>query len=141
MNIQIRVKQLGKRKPIIENKTLDIPKLNSGSTLKIFLERVVEQQVNTFNSRIDNPEVLNFLLPNQLDTMVSEGKVDFKESYNSEKAKVNEAQEVALLAFKDGIYKVFLDDDELENLDDTLEFTEKNTFTFIRLTFLAGGYY
>ena len=133
MNIKIRVKQLGKRKPIIENKTLDIAKLSSGSTLKNFLERVVEQQVNTFNSKIDNPEVINFLLPGQLDAMVSDGKVDFKELYNSDKAKVNEAQETALLAFKDGLYKVFLDDYELEKLDDTFDFTEENMFLALSL--------
>ncbi|SEC77273.1 hypothetical protein SAMN04489761_3534 [Tenacibaculum sp. MAR_2009_124] len=141
MNIQIQVKQLGKRKPIIENKMLDVPDLYSGTSLQIFLETIVKQQVMAFNSRVENPEVINFLLPKELETMVLEGKVGFKDTYNFEVAKVKEAQEVALLAFKDGLYKVFLDNNELEDLEDIIEFTEENTFTFIRLTFLAGGYY
>ncbi len=141
MDIQIRVKQLGKRKPVIENKIIDVPELQSETTLKVFLEKIVAQQVKTFNERIDNPEIINFLLPNELETLVSKGKVDFKDTYNSKKAVIKEAQEIALLAFEDGLYKVFIDDHEIEQLEETIQFTENKIFTFIRLTFLSGGYY
>ena len=40
--------------------------------------------------------------------------------------------------FEDGLFRVFLGDRELENLDEKVEFAEGNEITFIRLTMLAG---
>ena len=36
------------------------------------------------------------------------------------------------------MFRVFLGDRELENLDEKVEFAEGNEITFIRLTMLAG---
>lgn len=141
MNIQIRVKQLGKRKWIITPTILHIPELTTGVTLQKFLELVITQQAGAFNAKIDSPQIVNFLLPEELEKKASTGKVGFQENYNQQKANITGAVELALTAFKDGLYKVYLDDTELEQLEEVVEFSEQSTFTFIRLTFLSGGYY
>lgn len=46
--------------------------------------------------------------------------------------------ETAMLGFQDGLFRVFLGDTELTELDEKLELQEGDTVTFIRLTMLAG---
>ena len=43
-----------------------------------------------------------------------------------------------MLGFQDGLFRVFLGDTELTELDEQLELQEGDTVTFIRLTMLAG---
>ena len=43
-----------------------------------------------------------------------------------------------MLGFQDGLFRVFLGDTELTELDEKLELQEGDTVTFIRLTMLAG---
>ncbi len=50
-----------------------------------------------------------------------------------------EAVATALQAFADGIYFVFLDDVQQEDLDAVVALQPESTLTFIRLTALAGG--
>ena len=45
----------------------------------------------------------------------------------------------ALLAFEDGFFKVFVGDDELTSLGDTVELTSDVEVLFLRLVPLAGG--
>ena len=50
----------------------------------------------------------------------------------------DKAVDNALQSFEDGLYRVFLNDDELERLDEEIDVKENDTLTFIRLTMLAG---
>jgi len=141
MTIHISLKQLGKRKPVIETVQVAIPELQSGVSLQRFLELVVAQQVNAFNTRVEQPELIHFLLKDEVNTLATQGKVSFGDKYNAQQVKLETAQQNAILAFKDGLYKVFLDDNEIEDLNQIISFTEESKFTFIRLTFLSGGFY
>lgn len=46
---------------------------------------------------------------------------------------------MALLAYKDGIYRVFIGDEEVKELNESLNIKEGDILTFIRLTMLSGG--
>ncbi|KUO70710.1 MAG: hypothetical protein APF81_26025 [Desulfosporosinus sp. BRH_c37] len=53
-------------------------------------------------------------------------------------ANVTKAIATALLAFQDGIYRVFIGDNEVAELDEKLSLKEGEVLTFIRFTMLAG---
>lgn len=55
-----------------------------------------------------------------------------------ESSELLKAQENAIQCFEDGIYRIFLDEEPLENLDDKIHITKDSVFTFVRLTMLAG---
>ena len=44
-----------------------------------------------------------------------------------------------LQGFKDGLYRAFLDETELVDLDAPLMIRENDTITFVRLTMLTGS--
>ena len=52
---------------------------------------------------------------------------------------VEEATRTALLAFTDGLYQVFIDDDQIEELDQRVRVRHRSRLTFLRLVALAGG--
>lgn len=58
--------------------------------------------------------------------------------YADNPADREKAVDTAIGCWRDGLVRVFLGDRELTGLDDPLEIQENDTFTFIRLTFLAG---
>lgn len=141
MIVHFSIKQFGKRKPVIEALPIEIAGLTDTETLESFLQKVVLQQITSFNQRMENPKLVNFLLPESLNHMANAGKVSFGDQYNQQTVSAEKAQETALLAFKDGLFSVFIDDEEQDNLQAPVFITETSRVTFIRLTFLAGGYF
>ncbi|MDR1923221.1 MAG: hypothetical protein LBQ66_02510, partial [Planctomycetaceae bacterium] len=73
-----------------------------------------------------------------LELAAATGKIGFDAKYNNKTQDPNQAVNTALLAFEDGLFRVFLDESELESLDTELTLSNSNTLTFIRLTMLAG---
>ena len=59
-------------------------------------------------------------------------------NYGGKPADIVKAQENAIQCFEDGIYRIFMDDKPLEELDEDIQVTEEQVFTFVRLTMLAG---
>lgn len=139
MNISVSIKELGKRKPSVARQKLEVPDLSSPCSLEEFLKALVAQQVKAFNERVTQPEIVSFLLPEQMQEALLSGKVSFGDNYNSQTAVISTAQENALLAFKDGLFKVFLNEEEIDLLTYKITFRSEDLFTFIRLTFLAGN--
>lgn len=42
------------------------------------------------------------------------------------------------MAFKDGLFRIFLNDNELSSLEENINLQENDKLTFIRLTMLSG---
>jgi len=139
MEISVAVKQLGKRKPSIAQQMLEVPQLSSPCQLKDVLKAIVSQQVEAFNERITQPNIVPFLLSAEIQDALIDGKVSFGDTYNKQTVSVEKAQDNALLAYKDGLFKVFLNEDEICELTQEFSFTPHDVFTFIRLTFLSGN--
>ena len=66
------------------------------------------------------------------------GKVGFGSIYSDKKADLTKAIENACQCYKDGIVRIFQNEEELENLDTIIRIQEGDTFTFVKLVFLAG---
>ncbi|WFO17278.1 hypothetical protein M601_006030 [Cellulophaga baltica 4] len=46
-----------------------------------------------------------------------------------------------MVAFKDGLFVVFVDGDEITTIEAPLTLTDESVIAFIRMTFLVGSYW
>ncbi|MFN1216924.1 hypothetical protein ACKW6Q_08060 [Chryseobacterium kwangjuense] len=144
MEIKVTVKQLGKKYPVLSEQKLDILYNDPQISLKNLLKLIVQQQVEAFNAQsfeMEDKDYLKNPSENYLNILTDTGKAGFGSIYNEKKADLQKAQDNAVLAFEDGMFAVFYNDEQLENLSGMIDLSLHHTFTFIRLTFLAGSYW
>lgn len=144
MEIKVTVKQLGKKHPVLSEQKIDIAYDDSNISLENLLKLIVQQQVEAFNTKsfeLEDEDYTKIPTDNYLNILTDTGKVGFGSIYNLKKADVQKAQENAIQAFEDGMFAVFYNDEQLEDLTQTINLDLQHTFTFIRLTFLAGSYW
>jgi hypothetical protein len=138
MNIYITLKSLGKRKNFLTKKPYWIQ--IKPRTLRELITEVVTQNVKQFNKKATNPEsqLVNYLSDTDIEQQAQAGKVGFQSIYNESQADLTKAIGAAILAFEDGLYRVFINDEEATQLDTPLEVIEDAEVIFIRLTMLTG---
>lgn len=144
MEIKVTVKQLGKKHPVLSEQKLEIDHHESRISLEDLLKRVVQQQVKAFNAKsFEAEDEDRSKIPNEnyLNILTDTGKAGFGSIYNQKRADLEKAQENAIQAFEDGIFVVFYNDQPIENITYIIDLSLQHTFTFIRLTFLAGSYW
>jgi len=71
--------------------------------------------------------------------LAAAGKIAFGIIGSSTPADPEGACETAISAFRDGLFRLFLDNRELSDPDALVSLTEESVVTFIRLTMLAGS--
>ncbi|GGJ43269.1 hypothetical protein [Deinococcus roseus] len=108
-------------------------------TLQELIEEVVREQVEAFNQRQQDGQLFKLLTPESLQKGLEVGKITSGGLETQQQADVFEAQQVAITAFKDGLYYVFLGENQLEDLSETLNLPEDARIMFLRLTPLVGG--
>jgi len=136
LNVFVKLKSVGKRRPILENAPYTLP--DGLSTLRQLIEAVVRQEVEAFNSRGLENMLVPFLSEDAIADLSTVGKVGFGRLYSDRKADPEAAVKTALLGFEDGLFKVVVGEQEALELDAPLVLHDGDTITFIRLTFLAG---
>lgn len=138
MQIKVSLKSIGKKKQSVEPISYEIQ--GRPATVRELILAVTEAEVHTYNSRVDAPQLLAHLTQTkeEIEDQAQAGKVSFSSNYGGKKADLKKAQENAIQCFEDGIYRIFQDDQPLEQLDGALTVTEQSIFTFVRLTMLAG---
>lgn len=134
MHLYINMKQLGKRKNMVDKVAFSYEK--APESLRELIGETVKLCVADYIDRMDRGEAV--LPEKQIEDMSQIGKIAFGIVYGEKKPDVQKAIETAVQGFEDGLFRVFLGDRELENLDEKVEFAEGNEITFIRLTMLAG---
>jgi len=135
--ISIKLRRLGKRKI----NTIDFEIENSINNLEDLIREIVKSEVLKFNDKLDNPLLVSFLTTKEIEDKSKEGKVSFGENYNQDRAIESEAIENALLSFSDGVFVVFIDDEEIKDLKQNITITEQSEVVFLRLTFLTGRHW
>jgi len=144
MEIKVTVRQLGKKHPVLSEQKIEISYKDSNITLEHLLQLIVQQQVEAFNAKsfeLEDQDDTKIPRDNYLNILTDTGKAGFGSIYNLKKADVYKARENAIQAFVDGMFAVFYNDKQLEDLSQTIDLSTPYTFTFIRLTFLAGSYW
>ena len=135
--MHIQLKKLGKKKIKIIEVTLE----KQPETLRELISECVKSEVKRFNdSRVDT-SLIPFLSAQEIGEQAQEGKITFGDKENRTLADLSVALDTAFLAFTDGLFAVFVDDEEVKALDAPLTITPETVITFIRLTFLVGGYW
>ncbi|MGO8671871.1 MAG: hypothetical protein ACLQVD_10960 [Capsulimonadaceae bacterium] len=110
------------------------------ATLRELIARVVAEEVAAFKERREQRRVIHALTARQISDGVERGKIDSGGREEPEgDVDSAAATAVALQAFEDGLYYVFIDDVQIERLDNRLALDTGSRITFLRLVALAGG--
>lgn len=136
MQIYIYVKQLGKRRNVVDKKTIQLDKTPDNTAALI--AGIVALQVREYNQRLEQCELLNYLTDEDIQIKAATGKINFGVNYNEMPGDMEKAIRNALQSFEDGIFRVFVDGKELESLEESVMLKEGSELTFVRLTMLAG---
>ncbi len=136
MKIFVTMKSLNKKNSYLENKEIIVS--NDLMTLRELLTDIIKQNLELQKHREIEKPLLPFLTIENLEAQATSGKVGFQTSYNENTVTITKAIDTAVTAFEDGLFKVFIEEVEQEQLDQPLELKELDTVVFIRLTMLAG---
>ena len=138
ITIRINIRQLGKKRNTINAVPFVLPK--QPNTVRDLITSVVMVCVAAYNERVRKGEtVIRPMTQESLSDMEIIGKLAFGVNYGGKEANEAKAVTTALQGFKDGLYRAFLDETELVDLDAPLMIRENDTITFIRLTMLTGS--
>ena len=137
MDIYVRVKAIGKRKNILAPTPYSIP--DGICSLRQLLTVVVKKEVAQYNSKEPDAQLIPFLTQQELEDQAKIGKVSFGTIYSDKKADPGKAVINAIGCWEDGLVRVFMNEEELTDLDAPLTIEAQSVLTFMRLTFLAGS--
>ncbi|WP_231881610.1 hypothetical protein [Deinococcus puniceus] len=132
----VETKIVGRRTPL-ERRPLEL--VGEVATLRGLIEQLVRAEVDGYNGRQAGAGLLRVLTERELDAGAAAGKVSVGPQESARLAEPDEAVKVALLAYNDGMYFVFVDDTQIMALDEPLTLRPDSTLLLLRLTPLAGG--
>ncbi len=141
MQLTIKVKQPGSKHDLIGARVFDIEDIGTHPTVQALISAVVRQQVDEYNNKSPEKNILPFLSETAVQTQSSTGKIGFGSIYNENKADPAKAVDTAIRAFEDGLFALFVEEEECTSLGQSITLSEQAIITFIRLTFLAGSYW
>ena len=134
MKIFINIKGLSRKKVIHQE---EVELTNNISTTKDLITELVKINVEKFNKKIDEKDILSIMTNENIAKAARIGKIG-DEVHGDKKANLEKALDTAYLAFEDGLYCIFINDEQTEKLDDSLNLKDGDILTLIRLTMLAG---
>lgn len=133
-DITLRLKRLGKKR--IHTVPYQLPA--GVKTLADLIRATVTNEVERFNASHTEPKVFAFLTPADIQAQSPDGKITFGDPDNTVLADPEDAAAVALQAHADGIFLVFINDEEIRSHDQEFALEAGDEVTFLRLTFLTG---
>jgi hypothetical protein len=135
--ITIEGKLPGQRRPLFPEWQMPLPQ--EGVSLRQFLTQTVEQEVQNFRERQEERRFVHALTAQDIAAGLMRGKVDAGGHNAVQEVDTAEAVQVAIQAFEDGLYYIFVDDTQYTELDEPIRLQPDSRVTFIRLVALAGG--
>lgn len=141
MELTIRVKQPGRKHALINDKKILVEDIGDHPVAKDIIAAVVRQQVNEYNSKPHEINLVSFLTDAAISEQEATGKIGFGSIYSEAKADATRAVAVAIQAFEDGMFALFINDDEITDLSKPITINPTTIITFIRFTFLAGSFW
>jgi hypothetical protein len=132
---------MGKIRPTFADWQLPLPAgcITADLTLADLIREVVLAEVAADVGRQSQHQLLQVLSPAQINAGMIQGKVDLGGSDPVPPPDPQAALAVALSAFKDGLYYVFIDDKQIETLDTPVCLVANSQLLFLRLVALVGG--
>lgn len=136
MQIYINMKTAGSRRLVLAKIPYEIP--DTVSSVRELITSLVQIEVERYNQKNADDTLIKYLTKDQIEEQAQTGKVSFGRVYSDKKANMEKAIENALQCYKDGLVRVFRNEQELERLEESVYFAPGDEITLIRLTFLAG---
>lgn len=134
--IRVRMQKLGKKgRGTVE--AVEFTLKEKPGTVKELITELVKLGVKEYNERKDTGQILPYLTKEEIAQKAFAGKVSFG-MRGGEDAEEDQAVKNALQCFEDGIFRVFANDRELEQLGEEISWQEETVFTFVRLAMLSG---
>ncbi|GAA3996262.1 hypothetical protein GCM10022631_03320 [Deinococcus rubellus] len=132
----IETKTVGRRTPF-ERRPTPLP--DGPQTLRSLLSHLVQQEVSAYHERQDSVGMLRVLTERDISSGAATGRISVAPQERGGTVTVEDATQSALRAYCDGLYYVFVDDKQIESLDEPLALHPDSTLLLLRLTALAGG--
>lgn len=139
MRLMITVKSIGKRKNALTQLPVDL--VQTPQTLRELIAALVAWNVHGLQERQQDLSLAAYLSEREVQEQAENGKVGFGAIYNYVLPDVSKAIEMAIIAFEDGLYRIFINDEEAEALNSHLLLQENDEIVFIRFTMLAGSFW
>ena len=139
MKVYIQVKKLGKRMQTVGSIPYELDACPA--TLRELIVCMVNQGVEGYNERLRSGEQNKALSETEIHDMSQVGKIAFGITFGQKEADPTKAVDAALLAFTDGLYRFFVGEQEITQLDAPLNLSEGDTIAIIRLVMLTGGFF
>ncbi|MHB1454883.1 MAG: hypothetical protein ACYCYM_13150 [Saccharofermentanales bacterium] len=139
MDIYITVKTASRRKGFLTEKLFDIPA--SPSTLKDLLTEITRIVYHQYASQALDADIVAALTERDVLDGRDIGKVGFGRRFAEGGTTFDAAEAAMLLAFEDGLFRVFLNGEEASVLADRISLKDGDQVLLVRLTMLAGSYF
>ena len=140
--IKVGAKVVGQKRALFNDYPISLISNEDGHsrmTLRELIAAVVAHEVQAFRERQEERKLALILSPEQITQGAARGKVDLGERDLQQTVIESDAIKTALQAFEDGLYYVFLNDTQLEVLDEDVTVSHDSRLLFVRLVALAGG--
>lgn len=135
--ISLKLQKLGKRKINL----IEVAVTEPIDTLKDLLQACVKSEVKKYNDKKTSINLLSFLTPAAIQDQSETGKIGFGDSENVVLAEFEKSLATVLQGFEDGLFVVFIDDEEIKDLDGKINLESGAPITFLRLSFLTGTFW
>ena len=139
----VTAKALGRRRPLVPIFDVppppDFPSGGGRMRLRDLIAMVVRFEVQAFRERQSRHKLIQVLSAEQIETGAERGKISMGGRDLKQTVDEDQAVGAALQAFEDGIYLVFIDEVEQQELDAEVFVKPDSALLFVRLALLAGG--
>ena len=141
MKLNINIKQMGKKGRRVKPVPFEYDRCPATAgeliedTVRIMVKAFIERQKLSVESHV--PEALS---DETMKSMAEIGKIAFGYIYNDKEPNEDKAVDTALLAYEDGMVRLFINGEDVEYKKEgtPISLSEGDEVTFVRLAFLAG---
>ena len=135
MKVNINIKQMGKKGRRIQPVPFEYDRCPATAAELIMVKKFLERQKLSVESHVPDP-----LSEENINAMAEIGRVAFGYVYNDKEPNEDKAVETALLAYEDGMVRMFINGEDIEYKKEgtPICLSEGDEITFVRLAMLAG---
>ena len=137
VKLKVEVKQLGARGKKVAPVPFEIEGVpgTAGELIAATAKKCAEE----YNERVRRGETVQSpLSERQINDMPGIGRITFGICNGDKEQDIRKAVDNALLAFRDGLFCMFINGTQVTEADRAIELQEDDVLTFIRLTMLTG---
>lgn len=136
MKLKINVKKFSKKQNEIAQIEMDYP--GGVQTIRDLLTETVTIMVSEYTKRMDQGERLSVLTKKEIDDKSTSGKIAFGINYGKNRPDLEKSIQAAWECFEDGIVVLFINGEQVEELETSVSLQEGDELTFVRMVPLAG---